>query len=363
MILENDSELVEQLERVVERHKPVAVIPSDERSVRRLHEIVTGGLGSAPLIELLRRSLGDSRGYDTLTSKWATAQLAQRLGIAVPRQTLVRTMTEAIAFARDVGFPVILKRENTYGGMGCIVCRSEMQIRLAIAKLRIARFRRRGRGSTAKFRPEPPRPDEAFIVQRFHEGRLAFATCVASSGRLVGGLTVVAEQVDPAPTGASTVIRALDRPDLLQISAKLIEATGCSGFVGIDFILDSTTARPRLLEVNARVTPLCQAATLLGTDLSAAFGESFAGLAAAPPPRKRAECVALFPGEWLRDPLSPYLETAYHDVPIDDEALILFAQRRRLPRRIWRVWRWLSANASRAMESSPPISAWPEHRA
>jgi ATP-grasp domain-containing protein len=363
VILDKGSELAETLEGVVDRHKPVAVIPSDERSLRRLQEIVTKQLGSAQLIELLSRSLGSPRGYGTLTSKWATAQLAQRLDIAVPAQTLVRTAAEAITFARDTGFPVILKRENTYGGMGCIVCRSETQIRLAIAKLRVASLLRRGKSSTEKFRPPEVHPlREAFIAQRFHEGPLAFATCVASNGNLVSGLAVIAEQVHPTPIGASTVICTLERPDLLEISAKLIEATGCSGFVGVDFILDATTGQPYLLEINARVTPLCQAAALLGTDLCAAFAESFTGIPAGMSPRPTTDRIALFPGEWLRDPLSPNLKTAYHDVPIDDEALIACARRRR-PRSKsrWRNFEFRAfrqTDATYTAETPAPISAW-----
>jgi hypothetical protein len=32
--------------------------------------------------------------------------------------------------------------------------------------------------------------------------------------------------------------------------------------------------------------------------------------------------IALFPQEWLRDPKSPHLASAYHDVPWDDPALL-----------------------------------------
>ena len=41
-------------------------------------------------------------------------------------------------------------------------------------------------------------------------------------------------------------------------------------------------------------------------------------------PRERVagEVVALFPQEWLRDPASLHLKTAFHDVPWDDPALI-----------------------------------------
>lgn len=36
----------------------------------------------------------------------------------------------------------------------------------------------------------------------------------------------------------------------------------------------------------------------------------------------RHEFVAHFPNEWRRDPQSPYLREAYHDVPWDDPPLL-----------------------------------------
>ena len=33
--------------------------------------------------------------------------------------------------------------------------------------------------------------------------------------------------------------------------------------------------------------------------------------------------IALFPREWIRDPASPWLNRAYHDVPWDDPAVLL----------------------------------------
>jgi hypothetical protein len=34
------------------------------------------------------------------------------------------------------------------------------------------------------------------------------------------------------------------------------------------------------------------------------------------------DVVAIFPREWQRDPVSPYLKSAHHDVPWDDPAVV-----------------------------------------
>ena len=280
---------------------------------------------------LLRHSLGDPSFYPVMTSKWKTAELAASLNIATPLQSRVDTVEEARAFAAKFGFPVILKREDTYGGMGCHVCRSERQLQQGFEKLRGVSWRRRlraiARGRSSAERPAAP-SREPLIVQKYHEGRLAFVAAVAREGVMMSGLAAVAEAVHPAPTGASTVIRALDRPDLLEISRNLIAATRCSGFVGVDFMLDPSSPLPYLLEINPRVTPLCHLARHLGTDLCAAFAASFAGLPVSRPLRRKADLVAMLPNEWMRDPLSPFLKEAYHDVPVDDPKLIADAYSR-----------------------------------
>jgi hypothetical protein len=40
------------------------------------------------------------------------------------------------------------------------------------------------------------------------------------------------------------------------------------------------------------------------------------------------DTVAIFPREWQRDPASPWLQLAHHDVPWDDPAVLLASLRR-----------------------------------
>ncbi len=72
--------------------------------------------------------------------------------------------------------------------------------------------------------------------------------------------------------------------------------------------------------MNARATPTMHLA--LADDLPAALLAA-ARLPARPrPPVTEKTDIALFPREWLRDPESPWLQNAFHDVPWDDPDLI-----------------------------------------
>jgi predicted ATP-grasp superfamily ATP-dependent carboligase len=291
---------------------------------------VNGPTVSRRVRELLQHSLGDPAGYPVLTSKWATAELARRLDIGVPQQRYVSSLDEALAFACENGFPTILKRENSYGGMGCYVCQSARQLRRGFKCLRAGlSVRRRLRNVTRRRSTGNPVSQKRLIIQRFHEGELAFSAAVADKGVMLTGLTGIAESVHPRPIGASTVIRAINAPELLQATRDLIAATRCSGFISADFIIERQTGRRYLLEINPRPTPLSHLGRLLGTDLCSVFAARLAHLSDTGPLRPEGvEVVALFPNEWMRDPRSPRLRSAYHDVPVNDPDLIAEAYRR-----------------------------------
>jgi len=106
-----------------------------------------------------------------------------------------------------------------------------------------------------------------------------------------------------------------------QAAGKLVAAWGLTGFVAFDFIVDAQ-GDAWLIECNPRPTSISHLGARLGEDICAAL---YCRLARQPPPpiNPGAELVvAHFPQEMLRDPASPYLTKAFHDVPVDDPGLM-----------------------------------------
>jgi len=91
----------------------------------------------------------------------------------------------------------------------------------------------------------------------------------------------------------------------------------------MDFIRDASGA-VHLIEINPRATQGGTLAFGKGRDLPAALAACIAP-AAGMRPAIPNDLVALFPREWQRDPASPYLKSAFHDVPWDDPAVLLAA--------------------------------------
>jgi predicted ATP-grasp superfamily ATP-dependent carboligase len=107
------------------------------------------------------------------------------------------------------------------------------------------------------------------------------------------------------------------------------------GLVGFDFVLDSFTSQPHLIEINPRATQINHFPGYGGTNLPAAlFGAISNTKISSSAERWTTDQVALFPQEWARDPNSEWFAQAFHDVPLEEPELMrYFADEKTIPRR------------------------------
>ena len=88
-------------------------------------------------------------------------------------------------------------------------------------------------------------------------------------------------------------------------------------------MLEASTGHAYLIEVNPRSTQVGHLSLGAGHDLPAALYAALSGKAVPTSPKvTEKDTVALFPQEWIRDPESPFLRSAYHDVPWEEPELI-----------------------------------------
>ncbi len=125
------------------------------------------------------------------------------------------------------------------------------------------------------------------------------------------------------PGGPSTVLRTLAVPEMdaaVRIMARRLQLSGIHGF---DFILDGSTGSAWLIEMNPRATQVGHLRLGPGRDLPAALYSVVSGesISVASKPIDNP-IIALFPQEWIRDPGSEFLQSAYHDVPWEEPELI-----------------------------------------
>jgi hypothetical protein len=245
------------------------VVPTDDFSVALLHELA----GDPRFVPLLERSLGPATSYPVLRSRFQLLSLAHRLGIRVPRTQLVRELQDLDGWVATEDNPFLLKKDGTWGGQGVRVARSAEQAESALQllsqtegfRMRAGTWLRDGNGA-AFARLRCLRSPE-LTAQSFIEGIPANSMYACHQGKILGEVQarVAASR---GKTGPSIVIQLMQDARMHQAGVKLVEALQISGFFGLDFMLDSTTGEPFLIECNPRATQLGHLAVAGQTDLA-----------------------------------------------------------------------------------------------
>jgi hypothetical protein len=104
----------------------------------------------------------------------------------------------------------------------------------------------------------------------------------------------------------------------------MVKCLDLSGFVGFDFVLDSSN-QCWLIEMNPRVTPICHFSLADGTSLAGSLYTEMMGLQPKSRPASiNSGLIALFPHEIVRSPSSEYLQFCQHDVPWHEPQLVRY---------------------------------------
>jgi hypothetical protein len=278
---------------------------------------------------LMARAFGNSDAFPILTARNDFLREAAAAGAPATDNIALEREADLAAATARLGLPLVVKADGTWGGGGVVIARDRAT---ALAALR--RFSRPSRlriAAQAIKRNEPhllvrarlplaPKPG----AQRFVAGHPATSAIACWQGRLLAANhfdVMVAGSADG--TGPATVVARSDCPAMQDSAARIAARFGLSGLYGLDYMRDAA-GRVFLLEINPRATPTSHLALGPGQDLPAAL-LSAAGLAVCDRPAVTAERrIALFPQELRRDPASPHLASAYHDLPLGDPALTAF---------------------------------------
>jgi pyruvate carboxylase len=299
-------------------------VPCDDRSAGLLADLHAQP-DLAPLIE---NSLGNPAGYGVARSKSAQVALAAELGLPVPGTRQVASRAEFYAALAERPLPRVLKSDGTWGGTGVTVIRSldeagqawnHAMRRMGLADAGKLALRERSiRPFVERRRWHPSAPD----LQDFVQGRPANRAVVCHKGCVLAGLSVEVLETN-YPNGPASVVRVIDRPDMARTAEVMVARLGLSGFLGLDFVLDERNGSALFIEMNPRATPICHLSGREGgVGLSAALLAMVTGRQAELVLPTTGEEIALFPGEWSRNPESPWLHRARHDVPWDDPGLL-----------------------------------------
>lgn len=302
----------------VHRHHALAA----EASLRRAIAAAKPNL-IVPCDDLAAEILRAVRGGEDLANRHAFLLRAAKAGapagktIALTNEGLIE---DAIA---ELGLPLVVKCDHSWGGDGVVIAKTR--------DAAIAAFRRFHRTSRLRSLFRAVRRGEPYFLtralspitpvisaQRFIDGHPATSSIACWNGKVVAAhhfdVLVASDATAPA-----CVIARRDCAAMGSSAQAIAREFNLSGLFGLDYMRDRT-GTVHLLEINARATPSTH--LMLKQDLPAALLKA-AGLPShVRAPMTDKDEIAIFPREWLRDPASPWLKTAYHDVPWDDPQVV-----------------------------------------
>ena len=346
---------------------PDLIVPGDDLATRHLHDLYRReqqeSNAGKQICNLIEHSLGGPESFPVVFARNAFMHAAHQEGIRVPKTTVVENVGDLKKLA--IGFPLVLKADGTSGGNGVRIAQTleeaEQVLRILQAPPLFARAAKRAivDHDTTLLWPSLLRHRFVINAQAFVQGREATSTIFCWEGSVLAGLHFeVLEKMHVA--GHAAVLRLIDHWEMSVAVEKMARRLNLSGLYGFDFILEAHTDDAYLIEINPRTTQVGHLGLGAGRDLPAALYAAISG-DGVPASQKitEAETIALFPQEWIRDPRSEFLRSAYHDVPWDEPALVSDCIRRSQVQRAW----YAKQNLPAVRPSALPLTVPPEHAA
>ena len=322
------------LARAIRISRPDLVVSGDDLAtahLQRLHanerRMYEGKTGSA-LCRLIERSLGDPESFPVVSARAAFMLAAQQEGVRVPATQVIGSRDDLEKWVARAGFPVVLKADGTSGGDGVKMAPTLGEAERAFHQLQapplLARAAKRALIDHDKTLvwPSLMRHRPVVNAQTFVAGREATSALACWKGAVLACLHFEVVNKTRA-NGHATVVRRIENPEMSAAGEAMARRLGLSGIYGLDFMLEAGTDCAYLIEVNPRATQVGHLALGPGRDLPAALFGAVTGEAAQPAPKvTEKDTIALFPQEWIRDPRSGFLRSAYHDIPWEEPELV-----------------------------------------
>lgn len=300
-----------RLAQAINDFKPDLLIPGCEETVRWFHNIAllnesdASTNGISLLQKIILASLGSSECYDITLSKSSMHTFATHLGLRTPPQMPATTVKDAQLAANAIGYPVVLKGEHGSAGSSVRICHTESEINNAYQELLTTNSKQK------------------IDIQKYIDGEAAMCTGVVKEGTLLNSFFALKLHTHPLPTSPCSVARLSNSSEAQFTLSTLVQHLKFNGFCSCDFIVEKNTQMPYLLEFNPRPTPISALGHIFRHDLCVALAEAWGYISNQPSiPHAYRDTIALFPNEWMRDFTSPYLTSAYHDVPWHDPKLL-----------------------------------------
>ena len=321
------------LAQAIKRSGAAWILPCDDRAVRHLHQMheaaTAGEPAFAPLLDIIVRSIGHPDAYAIVASRSALLHAAEEAGVPVPATAAVLSSEDLSQKLCRWEFPLVIKVDGSWGGLGVKVVRSAEEAILFYARmvrpLGVLAMLKRVLVNRDAFSFETWRQHRTpgVTIQSFIKGFPANCVAFCKEGKVVAltAVTVVAAQ---SATGPATKIRLVEGQALRKAAEALASKLKLSGMHGFDFMVNSEDGSVYLIELNPRCAMPCHIRTQGDGDLVGSLAAELLGQdqGSRQKTAKVGDEIAYFPQAWLSNPKDESLRTGYHDVPWEEPRLV-----------------------------------------
>lgn len=316
----------------IRKSAPELIVPGDDLATSHLHclhrrEVARGEQGRI-LSALIERSLGSPESFPVVYARADFIETVRAAGVRAPRTEEIADVASLKSWFARTGIPTVLKANGTSGGDGVrVVHNFEAALQAYCALQAPPSMVRAAKRAVADYDktllwPSLLRRRSVVNAQEFIAGREATSAVACWQGKVLASLHLeVLNKRDAA--GPSSVVRLVENNEMSTAAEITVRMLKLSGLHGFDFMLEADSGKAHLIEINPRATQVGHLALGAGRDLPAALYAVLTGepIRAAAPITVN-DTIALFPQEWTRDARSPFLQSAYHDVPWDEPGLL-----------------------------------------
>lgn len=256
---EHASAFAEAVADVIGRYDVDVASPAEDASLELLYE--TPGL-----LQGARVLGGDERAAALATDKVRTLEAASAAGFPIPEHRVPESVDEAVAAAKEIGFPCAVKPRRSYGRLGetrpyarHTVVHSPQQVRTVVERKYLARG------------------FELPIVQAWIPGRSIGVAAVVRRGRILGWGAREAYRQWPIAGGVAVWRRTVgDTTPGVREALQLFRDLGFEGLGDVQYHI-AEDGTPRLMELGARVYGWLPLTVFAGADLPRVAAESLFG--------------------------------------------------------------------------------------
>ncbi|SHI51768.1 carbamoyl-phosphate synthase large subunit [Desulfofundulus thermosubterraneus DSM 16057] len=229
--------------RVIRKEKPDGLLPSlgGQVGLNMALQLANTGVLEAEGIQLLGTPLEAIRRAEDREEFKLTME---RIGEPIPESTIVSSVDEAVAFAREIGFPLVVRPAYTLGGTGGGMVYNMDELKATVTK-----------GLKASIIHQ-------VLVERSLVGwkEIEFEVMRDSADNCI--IICSMENIDPMGihTGDSIVVAPVQTLSdkefqmLRTASLNIIRALGVEGGCNVQFALDPNSYKYYVIEVNPRVS-------------------------------------------------------------------------------------------------------------